>query len=261
MSRDFPPVRHIVFKALSVRDALYLDTNAWSALAKGLADAKPLADWLARTNSTIAITRFSIGELTKDDRLAEKLADVITLLGAFFVDLGTNDLDGQRWRLVPYELVQSLRPADADAKAALVELLRNGEIRKSMAGIRADATKWQARIERLIRRRSKWIWDQFDEMLRQFIRSTCKACGRAINEKGLTDNNSYVGIKLAFGIAYQRYFLNGQPFRPSDYVDYLHASDMAYFKTVVTERGTCEAIKQVQRRLLGLGPRDVHVLK
>ena len=257
---EFSQVKHALYKALGTRDALYLDTNAWSTLAKGYADPIPVADWLERTNSVIVITRFSIGELTKDDRLAANLADLIESLTVIFVDLGTNDLSGQQWNLVPYEKILSLKPADAEAKAALVDLLQDSQIRNTMAAIRSDAATWQTRMEQMIQQRPKWTWNDFNAQLQRFIRDTCVGCGRTVNDEGLNDNNVYVGVKLAFGVAYQRYFLNRQPFRPSDYVDYLHASDMPYFKAVVTERGMCAAIKEIQRRLPGLGPEEVHNL-
>jgi len=257
---DFSQVKHVLYKALGSRDALYLDTNAWSKMAKGGADPAAVADWLARTNSVITITRFSMGELAKDDRLAEKLAELIELLNVIFVDLGENDLSGQHWRLVPYEKIMSLKPADAGARHALVELLRSQQIRDTMNSIRSDASDWQRRFEQMIQQRRTWTWRDFNMRLEQFIRDTCLASGYSLNTKGMADNNVYVGVKLAFGVAYQRYFLNGQPFGPSDYVDYLHAADMPYFKTVVTERGLCTAIKEVQRRLPGLGPDEVHNL-
>jgi hypothetical protein len=257
---NYPIIKHVVSRSLGVRDALYLDTNAWSSLAKGEADLVSIASWLERSNSVITISRFSIGELSKDDRLAARLADVIDALKVVFVDLGTNDLDGQKWHRISYEKIMSLKPASADAKKALIEMLQSDQIRNTMSNIRSDALLWESNIENMVKQRSKWTWSQFQDQLLTFIRSTCLTAGRKINEDGLINNKFYVGIKLSFGVAYQRYFLNRQPFRPSDYVDYLHASDMSYFKVVITERGMCNAIKEVQRRLPGLGPEEVHNL-
>lgn len=219
---NFQQVKHVLSKALGNRDGLYLDTNAWSALAKGHADPASVINWLEQTNSVPVITRFSIGELAKDDRLANNLADLIESLKVVFVDLGTNDLKGQHWHLVPCEKVLSLKPTDTAAKAELVHLLQNNQIRKTMAEIRTDAATWETKFREMIQQKQKWTWDNFDVQLQQFIRDTCTSSCQTVNETGLTNNHIYVGIKLAFGIAYYRYFLNGQPFRSSDYVDYLH---------------------------------------
>ena len=257
---DFTPVKHAFNRALGTRDAIYFDTNAWSLLAKGKADLDDLQAWLDQSNSVLVITRFSIGELAKDPILAEALANLIASLNVIFIDLGTNDLSGKPWQQVPYAMLQSLTPTDAAAKKALVEVMRSKQIQETMEYIRPDAVIWQRRFEQMIARQPEWAWADFDAQLMKFIRDTCKTCGYEVNVHGLSDTSVYVGIKLSFGVAFQRYFLNRQPFKPSDYVDYLHCSDMAYCKTVVTEKGTCHSIKEVQKRILGLGPETVHNL-
>ena len=48
--------------------------------------------------------------------------------------------------------------------------------------------------------------------------------------------------------------INGQVWRPTDYLDYLHAADMAYAKLVVTERNLAECIRQAVQRPEVNGP-------
>lgn len=56
-----------ITRATKVRSSVYLDTNAWSSLAKGYKPIDPLKNWLkANPHCFVLLSRFQVGELTKD---------------------------------------------------------------------------------------------------------------------------------------------------------------------------------------------------
>ena len=121
---------HVVARALGSRHGVYLDTNAWSELAKSKIPIEPLKKWLDCRAQTLVITRFSIGELSRDDRLARGAASLIAALDVVFADLGTNDLSGRRRQDVPYELLVRLTPNSDAAKQELIKLFETSKYGK-----------------------------------------------------------------------------------------------------------------------------------
>ena len=256
-------VSHAVSRALGFRHGVYLDTNAWSELAKSTIPIEPLGQWLKDRCQTLIITRFSIGELSKDDRLAHQVASIIERLDVVFADIGTNDLAGMNRKDVPYELLMRLTPQDNATKDELIKFFQSQQIREAIQGLNMDAEQWKKRIANAVASKQDgcWTWDDFQPTLLDLVKGTCLSSGRDFLESAFLDPNCYVGIKLAFGVVFARYFIAKKRFAPSDYVDFLHCSDMAYFEVVVTESGLCEAITQVRNRMPGSGANNVYTLQ
>ena len=91
-------------------------------------------------------------------------------------------------------------------------------------------------------------WQTFKRRVSSWIRQMCIKNGHAVNENGIADPACYVGIRLGFAVLFSRYYVNRQTWGDSDYLDYLHAADMAYAKLVVTERNLAECLRQATRR-------------
>jgi hypothetical protein len=106
----------------------------------------------------------------------------------------------------------------------------------------------------------KRSWNDFPDALRRWVKHRCAGMGKEVHPEGLIDPEWYVGIKLSFGVIFHRHYLSGKKWAASDYVDYLHCSDMAYARTVVTEGSLVESIRQVTQRIPGIGPEAVHNL-
>lgn len=66
-----------------------------------------------------------------------------------------------------------------------------------------------------------------------------------------------MGIRFGYSVLFHRYYVNRQSWQDSDYLDYLHAADMAYAKLVITERNLAECIRQATRRPEIEGPEIV----
>jgi len=256
-------ISHVVSRSLGSRHGVYLDTNAWSELAKSNIPIDPLGQWLKDRCQMLVITRFSIGELSKDDRLAQQVASLIERLDVVFADLGTNDLSGKNRKDVSYELFMRLTPQDNAAKVELLKLFQSPQIRETMHGLNKDAEQWKNRIVNVVASKQDggWTWDDFESTMYDLVKGTCESSGNNFLEVAFFDPNCYVGIKLAFGVVFARYFISKKQFASSDYVDFLHCSDMAYFEVVVTEAGLREAIKQARKRMSGYGTNYVHNLQ
>ena len=76
------------------RDAVYLDTNAWSCLVKGTIPAVPFATWLRENGKHLWLARFQMADLSADTRLARPLAELVQKLNVVFLDRGQFEFTG-----------------------------------------------------------------------------------------------------------------------------------------------------------------------
>jgi hypothetical protein len=246
-----------------IRDSLYLDTCAWSNLAKGLYDAAPIKQWCRENSTYVWLSRFQLAELSADTRLARPLGLVLQQLDAVVVDREVNEFTGEPWYKVKESLVMPLNLNSDTAIDAFVEMMISGPIRGANYQLKSDGEAFRQLIDDMLARvpsDRKRSWADFPDALRRWIENRCAGVGEKVHPDGLIDPNRYVGLKLSFGVIFHRYYLSGKTWKTSDYVDYLHSSDMAYARTVVTEAGLTESIRQVTQRITGIGPEAVHNL-
>ncbi len=247
-----------------VRDALYLDTCAWSNLAKRTYSPEPLARWCKEEATYVWLSRFQLAELSGDTRLARPLGKILQEINAVVIDRELNEFSGDPWHKVKVGFEMPLILNGNEALDAFTEMMISSPIRPANYKLREDAEEFKKMIENLLanvpsdRKRS---WHDFPKALRSWIEYYCARNGKPVHPEGHTDPERYVGLKLSFGIVFLRYYLNGQSWKGSDYVDYLHCSDMPYARTVVTEKNLRECIRQVTKEIPGLGPQEVHDLK
>jgi len=253
-----------ITQATKVRSSVYLDTNAWSSLAKGYKPIDSLKNWL-KTNPYcfVLLSRFQVGELTKDTRLAEGVSNLASELPLIFVDRGTNEMQGDPWYHVKHEKVMPISLPTASAKDAFSNFLKDRGIWTTMGNLNADKKAWQDMISDALSRvppKRKRSWREFPRFLESWIRNRYDHNGMSFQPESIKDPNRYIGLKLCAGVMFLRYYINRKGFEESDYLDFLHASDMPYSRIVVTERNLCECIRQTSRHLPGNGPDYVFTL-
>lgn len=144
---------------------------------------------------------------------------------------------------------------------AFEDMMISGPIRGANYQLKSDGEAFRQLIEDMLARvpnDRKRSWADFPDALRRWLENRCAGMGKDLHPAGLSDPERYVGLKLSFGVIFHRYYLSNKVWKTSDYVDYLHCSDMAYARTIVTEKGLAENIRQVKQRMPGIGPETVH---
>jgi hypothetical protein len=254
-------VKHIVLRAINavngIRDAVYLDTNAWSSLAKHEIDPGPLAQWVERNCCFVWLARMQLAELSARREIIEGLADVLGVLGVLLIDYGQNDFSGKPWNLVQTDLHQYIRLNTPELKAAFVKEFAPPALEKVREQLRNDGDafgRWLEDSVAAIPASDSRDWQTFPHRLRLWIRQMCAKNGHAIDERALEDPRCYAGLRLGYAVLFVRYVINDQRWKPADFLDYLHAADMAYAKVAVTERNLAECIRQALRRPEVTGP-------
>jgi hypothetical protein len=237
-----------------VRDAVYLDTNAWSTLAKQEAPYEPLRDWVLERGYYIWMARFQVAELTGDTRLARPLAELARKLPVVLIDRGQNELQGDPWYKVKTDLEYPLRLDSDNSVDEFVDQIMTGPIREARQQLTRDAESfrtWLARSISSIPNDVPRDWSSFPRRLESWIRSQCERNGVEIREDALTNPQCYISLRLSYAVLFARYFTSRDRWKRwehSEYNDYLHAFDMAYAGTVITERSLAECIRQAARR-------------
>ena len=245
------------------RDALYLDTNAWSLLAKGEIPWEPLLAWVEAKGFYLWIARFQIAELSNDTRLARPMAELLRHLPVVLVDRGQNELLGEHWYKVKADLELFLLLTTQELVDEFIDQVLGSPIRDAVSQVASDAADFRAWLEQALASippATPRTWESFPARLERWIRSKCDANGVAVREDALASRECYIGLRLAFSVLFLRYFVNQQRWKPGDYVDFLHAYDMAYSAAVITERNMAECIRQAARRPEVLAPAEVHDL-
>jgi hypothetical protein len=242
------------------RDAVYLDTNAWSKLAKKEIDFEPLRRWIAENGRFLWMARFQVAELSAKKSLARPMADLLSHLSVVMLDYGQNEFSGKPWYQVKVEMDQYLKINSPELFDSFVREFMEGSIRDANRQVSLDGEAFRCQLEAILAEipsGTSFSWQEFPRRLESWIRWQCQRNGVTVQERALIDRNCYIGLRLSFAVLYARYFLNRQRWKPSDYKDYLHASDMAYAGVVVTERNLAECIRQAAKRPEVLAPEVV----
>jgi hypothetical protein len=241
------------------RDAVYLDTNAWSALAKGQISFEPLKKWVKENGYYLWMTRFSMVELAGDTRLSRPFANLLKEFPVVMLDYGGNELKGSPWYSVEIVEQQILQITD-DLVDVIVDEYASGPIRDARAKILEDGRDFgmsiQKEVSELPAEKTRH-WSGFAELMSKRIRRKCQHNGIEINEAAIQNLECFIGERLSHSVVYWRYFISRQSWKPSDYIDYLHTMDMAYARTVITENNLTECIRQVARKTKIMTP-DVY---
>jgi len=79
-----------------IRDAVYLDTNAWSSLAKHEIDPEPLVQWVERNCCYVWLARMQLAELSARREVLKAWRMSLAFWGVLLIDYGQNDF----WKTV-----------------------------------------------------------------------------------------------------------------------------------------------------------------
>ncbi|WP_437981386.1 hypothetical protein [Sorangium sp. So ce117] len=243
--------------ARHIRDAVYLDTNAWSMLAKGDMPIEPLAAWVQQSNCVLWMARMQLAELAARPDIIKGVADTIEKIPVVIIDRGVNDLHGLPWHSVPVNLRQPLHLTTPALKAEFIDQFSGSLMIEARDHLATDRDRFRAWLQQALlvaAQSSPKGWSAFPERVKNWIRQMCTKNGCNVVEDALENPECYAGARLSFAVLFSRYLVNGQGWRESDYLDYLHAADMAYAKIVVTERNMAECIRQALRRPEVSGP-------
>lgn len=240
-----------VNRSAKVRDAIYLDTNAWSTLAKGQVSYKPLLAWTQTRGYHIWMARFQLAELSKDTRLARPMAELLRDLPVVFIDREQNEFEGAPWYAVKTGMDQFVRLNTSELFDEFIRQFTNGPMIEVNHQLDLDAERFRDWLEGALASIPEGTprdWSTFPQRLSHWIQQKCRQNGVAVKEAALLNPECYVGLRLSYSVLFLRYFINGQSWVHSDYIDYLHAADMAYAGVVVTEANLAECLRQARRR-------------
>lgn len=232
-----------------VRDAVYLDTNAWSILIKRQVSFEPLKLWVQRTGHHIWLAKFQIAELVRDTRLALPFAELLRNLPVVMLDRDQNEFQGQPWHKVEIYFDEYIHLTDQALVDEFERQMLYGPFRDVAAQTVKDGESFRLALEQSLGSvGGPSNWTEFPKRLEGWVRAKCSQQGIPVDERALNDPQCYVGLKLSFGVLFLRYLMNRQRWRTSDYIDYLHVADMAYARVAVTEKNLGECIRQLAKR-------------
>ncbi|MGH9960732.1 MAG: hypothetical protein ACREBC_27025, partial [Pyrinomonadaceae bacterium] len=160
------------------------------------------------------------------------------------------------WYRVPVALQQYLRLSTPELKNEFLEQFTT-VLEPARQQIKRDRDVFKSWLEHAlasIPHDDSRNWLTFPRRLESWIRYVCGSNGHGVVETSISDPNCYVGLRLSYAVLFIRYIVNRQPWQEGDFLDYLHAADMAYARVVVTERNLAECIRQATRRSEITGP-------
>ena len=247
-------ITDFVFRTINrqnhVRDAVYLDTNAWSALAKRQIPFEPLLKWVEQNGYYLWMSRFSLSELAGDTRLYRPFAELLQNFPILIMDYGDNEFKGVPWYSVEISYQQRFR-IEKDDVDEWVNEYTNGPMRDARMKVLEDGKTFGPAIEKELseipssRPRD---WSGFPMQMEKHLRLKCEQQGVASDEAAIQNLECFIGERLSHSVIYWRFFISRQKWKPSDYMDYLHTMDMAYARAVITENNLTECIRQVARK-------------
>jgi len=233
-----------------IRGAVYLDTCAWSHLAKRQVPFDPLIKWVEKRGYYLWIARFSLIELAGDTRLYRPLVELFTKFPVLLLDYADNELEGRPWYSVKINY-QSEFHFDPDHVEELVEEITHGTLSDARKKVLEDGELFGRSIQKSIPEipnSKKQGWSGFLKLVENRIRIVCEQNGYPVNEDAIQNKECYIGERLLHSVVYWRYFISRQKWKPSDYGDLLHTLEMPYARVVITERNLTECIRQVARK-------------
>ena len=162
--------------------ALYLDTNIWSDLAKGVLRSVDLEQWLEEESGYLVLSRFQLAELVVRSDLVEDLVRLFARLRTALVERGGTELQGERWVWNSgYEHFQLLRLDDPATRAVLVDEMLHGPITRVQGQLASDRASMQAWIERSVDEApvpTRHPWRRFPDLMDKYV-------GFALPSRGL----------------------------------------------------------------------------
>jgi hypothetical protein len=255
---DLPQAVLIVLNQVTrTRDTVYLDTNAWSLLAKGVRPVAPLAAWLNQNKCIAWLARMQLAELSASPRVLEGLAHVLEQVPVVLLDRGQNELDGAPWNSVRVELSHFLHLTSQDLKDEFVKQFSGPNFAAARAQLAADRDAFGALAAAALAATAAGAprgWHIFPDRVKRWVEQICSKNGRTPPEEFLLEPTRYIGTRLSYAVLFVRYVQTGQPWHKGDYLDYLHAADMAYARVVVTERNMAHCIREAMSHSNLVGP-------
>ena len=250
-------------RAGKLRDAVYLDTNAWSTLAKGRVACEPLQEWLKENGCYLWMARFQLAELARDSRIAAMLADLLRKLPVVMLDRAQDELNGAPWHKVTTAIDEYIHLETDEQYSLFLDKIMRGPILETRGQLDRDKESFREWLEKSlssISPQTERTWLEFPTRVESWTRAKCLQNKIPINEDALRNPLCYIGLKLSYGVLFVRYFLNRQRWNSSDYLDYLHASDMAYARVVVTEKNLAECLRQLNKKARLTAPDQIEDL-
>jgi hypothetical protein len=197
------------------------------------------------------MARFQLAELSRDTRLAAPLSLLLKDMPVVVLDHGQNDLQGQPWHKTAVAYDEWIHLTNEELIREFIYQLCKGPIQAAAISLRKDAEAFGATLHAALASLPSGAprrWADFPERLNSWIRARCELNGVAANEEALGHPDCYVGLRLAYGVLFSRYYIGRKSWVSSDYIDYLQTSDIAYAGIVVTERNLGECIRQLSKR-------------
>ncbi|MDR3579564.1 MAG: hypothetical protein P4L44_06355 [Oryzomonas sp.] len=254
-----PKIKAFISMALNrtakVRDTIYLDTNAWSMLAKGLRPIVPLAKWVAERGYFVWMARMQLAEISARRDILVGLADVLEHLPVVFLDHDQSEYDGGYWWDVGISNFEYLNLTTPDLKSVFVSEMWDqlASVREQLKSDGVNFWSWLKLGIAAIPPEGPQGWARFTKSVESRIRFL--AGSRLSDEEWLKDPDRFIGIRLAHSVLFARYVVTNSKWQgTNDYLDYLHASDMAYAKVVLTERNLANCLRQARSRLKLIAP-------
>lgn len=242
------------------RDAIYLDTNAWSMIARQKVPIELLATFAEQHRCVIWLARMQLAELSARRDVIESLANVLEDVPVVVLDREQHELDGAPWHKVKIGLQEYVKLRTPELREEFIRQFAP----PALDAVRAHLVKDRDNFRDWLNHQKTGFdpaprdWTSFPPRVERWIRQICAKNNRQIVESAIKNPDCYAGVRLAYAVLFSRYYINNQDWQDSDYLDYLHAADMAYAKIVVTERNLAECIRQATRRPEVNGPEYVY---
>jgi hypothetical protein len=176
------------------------------------------------------------------------------------LDREQNEFDGLPWYQVRIGLQEYIRLSTLQLKAEFIRQFAPPAmevVRAQLAQDRDNFRHWLHNQIAALPVDAPRDWSTFPLRVENWIRQMCAKNNREVCEHAVANPECYAGIRLSYAVLFIRYFINGQTWQDTDYIDYLHADDIAYAKIVVTERNLADNIRQATRRPEVTGPNHV----
>lgn len=246
--------------------AMYLDTNAWSELAKGNLPDTIIHSWLSEELNYLVLAPYQLVELSLRSDLGEGLVQIFKRNRTFMVSRGLDEeLNGRGSWGMGFDVFTPLEGDREDILDAWLDEFRAKTARRDFDGQAdrfVDSTRqW---IERSLKEAPgppprPWqphFWRFVDRM----VRDRCQANGFIYKPDRLQRQDCYRGSKLQLAVLYERYYLRRKKWVDSDYLDLMHLLELAYAEIVVTERSLAAALNAIQHSIPQLSVPDARNL-
>ena len=243
---------------------MYLDTRAWSELARGNHSPPKLDQWLERNSGFLSISPHTAVELCRQPDLAGQLAEFMEPRKTVLLTHGKDEIAGKKifWASW-FDLWYPVDFSDEGARAIFIEEMQEGSICDVTHTVKEYSTWLPAWLDDSLRNVSlpdKDPWTHFNSLLKEWLAARATAAGQSLVPEGLSDPDCYRGVKLQFGFMFERFYIGQKSWSDSDFADFLHFREMAYADAVLAEESLANCIKEVQQHLPWLGPREIYDL-